>query len=169
MTPTSFIDEMAETYLNGLTLFSWVTHTTEHTVLSLALHKSSYTSLQLKRPGWICGLSSHNLWIDLRGASSDNKSERHEGHRGFRCVRLGFSVDSARGGWSGPACHSQRPQLAPAETSTPCEWVSESSGLIGIWSDPLTEEPWNKQGYTSRTVAWCSAGLHQACAFRLLA
>lgn len=43
MTPTSFIDETAETYLNGLTLFSWVTHTTEHTALSLALHKSSYT------------------------------------------------------------------------------------------------------------------------------
>lgn len=34
------------------------------------------------------GLSSRNLWIDLRGAGSDNKSEQREGHRGFRCVRL---------------------------------------------------------------------------------
>lgn len=55
--------------------------------------------------------------------------------------------------------------FALAEASTP----RESCGLVDIWSDPLMEKLRNKQGYTSRTVAWCSAGLHQACALRLLA
>lgn len=87
------------TWMGWLYFPGWHTHTTEHTALSLALHKSSYTWLQLKRCGAICSLSSRNLWIDLRGASRDNKSEQREGHRGFRCVQLWFSVDSARRGW----------------------------------------------------------------------
>lgn len=91
-------------------------HTTARAVFSAALHKSSYTCLQLKRLRAICAFSSRNLWIDLREAGSDNKSEQREGHRGFRCVRLWFSVESARGGWRVLACHSWCRRLPPAGT-----------------------------------------------------
>lgn len=146
MTPTSFIDEMAETYLNRLTLFSRATHYS--TVFSMALHKSSYTCPQLKRPIAICGLSSRYLWINLRRADGDNKSEQHEGRRGSRCVWLRFSVNSTRGGWRGLVCHSQCRNLALAEMPYcntppwPCECVSESARLINIWAEPR-----DKQGY----------------------
>lgn len=119
-------------------------HTTAHSVFNglaqIQLHLS--TIKEARRNMWPFFSQS----MDQSAPSGDNKSEQHEGHRGSRCVRLGFSVDSARGGWRRLVYHSQCPNLALAETPAvlpwPCECVSESSRLINIW-----EEPRDKQGY----------------------
>lgn len=141
------------TWIDLLYFPGW--HTTAHTVFSVALHKSSYTCLQLKRPRAICGFSSRNLWIDLREAGSDNKSEQREGHRGFRCVRLWFSVESARGGLKSSGLSftmstSSSGWNACSTLPWPRECVSESSGLINNWGEPR-----DKQGHIPGGLIFC--------------
>lgn len=178
MTPTSFIDEMAETYLNGLSLFSWVkddrTLGAFNGLAQIQLHLTTikearrnmrpfflqtYGSIRAK-PAVITSLNSVKVTVVSGARDCD-----------FQSIQRG-------GGWRNPACHSQCRHLAPAEALTV---LCLDPAWMRFWEPQVNQQSemilsvllWQRNHGinrdTSRTVAWYTAGLHQACALRLLA